>query len=59
MSTQGKHLQSNKQILCLEMAIELLDSTNKSLTEISYETGFPNVKSFRKAFKEVMGKTPY
>ncbi|WP_336783290.1 AraC family transcriptional regulator [Paenibacillus illinoisensis] len=55
----GQTFTEYKQILCLEMAIELLDSTNKSLTEISYETGFPNVKSFRKAFKEVMGKTPY
>lgn len=55
----GQTFMEYKQILCLEKAIELLDTTNKSLTEISYETGFPNVKSFRKAFKEVMGKTPY
>ncbi|WP_342552342.1 AraC family transcriptional regulator [Paenibacillus sp. FSL R7-0652] len=55
----GQTFTEYKQILCLEKAIELLDTTDKSLTEISYETGFPNVKSFRKAFKEVMGKTPY
>lgn len=55
----GQTFTEYKQILCLEKAIDLLDTTNKSLTEISYETGFPNVKSFRKAFKEVMGKTPY
>lgn len=55
----GQTFTEYKQILSLEKAIDLLDTTNKSLTEISYETGFPNVKSFRKAFKEVMGKTPY
>lgn len=55
----GQTFTEYKQILCLEKAIDLLDTTNKSLTEISYETGFPNVKSFRKVFKEVMGKTPY
>lgn len=55
----GQTFTEYKQILCLEKAIDLLETTNKSLTEISYETGFPNVKSFRKAFKEVMGKTPF
>ncbi|MFB5674905.1 helix-turn-helix domain-containing protein [Paenibacillus terreus] len=55
----GQTFTEYKQILGLEKAIDLLDTTNKSLTDISYETGFPNVKSFRKAFKEVMGKTPY
>ena len=55
----GQTFTEYKQILSLEKAIDLLDTTTKSLTEISYETGFPNVKSFRKAFREVMGKTPY
>ncbi|NEU27261.1 AraC family transcriptional regulator [Paenibacillus ottowii] len=55
----GQTFTEYKQVLCLEKAIDLLETTNKPLTEISYEAGFPNEKSFRKAFKEVMGKTPY
>lgn len=43
----------------LEKAIDLLDRMDKLLTESSYETWAPNVKTFRKAFNEVMGKAPY
>lgn len=42
----------------LEKAKELLESTNLSVSEIAYTTGFSNPNWFGKAFKEEFGKSP-
>jgi len=42
----------------LEKAKELLESTNLTVSEIAYSTGFSNPNWFGKAFKEEFGKSP-
>ena len=42
----------------LEKAKELLQSTNLTVSEIAYTTGFSNPNWFGKAFKEEFGKSP-
>ena len=42
----------------LDMASKLLDITDKSITEISFETGFNSVSYFNKLFKEKFKVTP-
>ncbi|WP_017471396.1 AraC family transcriptional regulator [Amphibacillus jilinensis] len=54
----GQSFVEFKQILSLEKAIELMETTDKTFEQISMETGFSNEKSFRKVFKQVIGKTP-
>lgn len=44
--------------LRLEQALHLMQTTNKNLLDISFEVGFPNVKSFRKSFKNELEMTP-
>ena len=39
-------------------SIELLQSTDKTVTEIAYETGFAGVSFFAKTFKKATGITP-
>lgn len=39
-------------------SIELLKSTDKTVTEIAYETGFSGTSFFTKTFKEMLGITP-
>ncbi|PRR82726.1 AraC family transcriptional regulator [Clostridium vincentii] len=42
----------------LDLSSKLLSSTDKSITEISFETGFNNVSYFNKLFKEKFKVTP-
>lgn len=44
--------------LRIEKAIQLLGSSNYSLTEIAYLTGFSDQSHFTRIFKKVMGKSP-
>lgn len=39
-------------------ACELLKNTKKSVTEITYEAGFPNMRTFHRCFKKQYGCTP-
>lgn len=39
-------------------AIELLKSTNKSITQIAFESGFESLTTFFRQFKEITDKTP-
>ncbi|MBO4979794.1 MAG: helix-turn-helix transcriptional regulator [Clostridia bacterium] len=41
-----------------ESAIRLLEDTDKSITEIAYESGFHSLRSFNGFFKSQMGITP-
>lgn len=42
----------------LDKAVYLLAKTNKTITDISYESGFPSVKALNKKFKELFGYSP-
>ena len=42
----------------IENALESLKSTNKTITEIALECGFPSITSFNKAFKNSVGCIP-
>ncbi|TLV02132.1 chromate resistance protein ChrB domain-containing protein [Dyadobacter luticola] len=44
--------------LRIDKAIQLLESTNYSLTEIAYLTGFSDQSHFTRIFKKQIGKTP-
>ena len=46
------------QTIRLEHAVNDIRSTDKSLTRISMDNGFPNSASFIRKFKEVYGMTP-
>jgi len=42
----------------IEKATVLLQVTNKSMSDIAYESGFGNVRSFNRSFKETLSLTP-
>ena len=42
----------------INMAKELLKTTNKSVTDIAFETGFSNAAYFTKVFKQIRQITP-
>lgn len=42
----------------INKAVQLLNNTDKSITDISYEVGFNTISNFNKTFKHLMGKTP-
>lgn len=42
----------------LSFACDMLRNTKKSVTEITYETGFPNMRTFHRCFKKQFGCTP-
>lgn len=57
-----KHLQTSPnhylEIVRLNKAIEFLSETNKTITEICYESGFFNASYFTTKFKNYLGMTP-
>lgn len=57
-SITGQTFLDFKRNLCLEKAISLMDTTDKTITEIAYESGFSNVKSFRNYFQLTMNINP-
>lgn len=42
----------------LILACDLLKGTQKSITEITYEAGFPNMRTFHRYFQQKYGSTP-
>jgi YesN/AraC family two-component response regulator len=44
--------------LRIEKAIELLETSNHSLTEIAYLTGFSDQSHFTRIFKKIRGENP-
>ncbi len=44
--------------LRVNLAIQLLDTTDSSVTDIAYEVGFGNMRTFNRAFKKHRGITP-
>ena len=57
-SSVGKTLREYVEDQRIKKAINLLITTNKSLTEISMESGFSSQSYFSYAFKRRMNKTP-
>lgn len=53
-TSPGRWLKNKR----LELAKHLLLHTNKSVTEVAFESGFVNHSHFTRAFKEVYGTTP-
>lgn len=54
----GKTLREFVEEERIRRAVELLTSTDKTLTEIAYESGFSSQSYFSYAFKRKMGKAP-
>ncbi|GAA0730931.1 hypothetical protein GCM10008905_32780 [Clostridium malenominatum] len=54
----GVSFQEYINIIRLDKAVNSLTSTNKTITEISYASGFPSTKSFNKNFKITYGCSP-
>ncbi|MEM6804131.1 MAG: helix-turn-helix transcriptional regulator, partial [Bacteroidota bacterium] len=50
----GELIRNNK----ISKARDLLKTTNMQVTDIAMEVGYKEVTSFRKAFKELVGKSP-
>ncbi|MGN1097691.1 MAG: helix-turn-helix domain-containing protein, partial [Clostridia bacterium] len=44
--------------LRVNLAIQLMDTTDNSVTSIAFEVGFGNVRTFNRAFKKQCGITP-
>lgn len=54
----GMSFQEYLNIVRLDKAVNLLSNPNKTITEVSYESGFPSTKSFNKLFKDEYDLTP-
>ena len=54
----GKTLREYVEDKRIKKAIELFETTDKTLTQISYECGFSSQSYFSYVFKRKMGKTP-
>lgn len=54
----GKTAQEYIQNKLIDLAKELIASTNKSISEIAYELGFQYSQHFNRVFKKNVGKTP-
>lgn len=57
-ASTGKNLREYVEEQRIKAAIELLTSTNKTLTQIAYECGFSSQSYFSYAFKRKMKVTP-
>ncbi len=54
----GMTFQEHLNNIRLDKAVNLLSISNKTITEVSYESGFSSTKSFNKLFKKTYGCTP-
>ncbi len=54
----GMNLPDYINRLRIEAAIELIETTDKSVTRISMETGFESLRTFNRAFKKITGESP-
>lgn len=54
----GMSFQRYLNSIRLDKAVNLLSNTNKTITEISYASGFPSTKAFNKGFKDTYGCSP-
>lgn len=54
----GMSFMAYLSLFRIEKATVLLQLTNKSISDIAYECGFGNVRSFNRIFKETLNLTP-
>jgi AraC-like DNA-binding protein len=54
----GKKINQYINELRIKHAISLMQDTSKNILEISLESGFENLRTFNRVFKEITGKTP-
>ena len=54
----GMHFKTYINTIRVVLAEEKLISSQKSIIEIAYESGFNSVRTFNRAFKSIKGKTP-
>lgn len=54
----GKHLPAYILLKCLEAAQVLLRTTDKPVSRIAFELGFPNTQNFSRLFKKMLGSSP-
>lgn len=54
----GMSFQDYVNNVRLNKAVDILINTDKTITELSYDSGFPNVASFNRLFKEIYNCTP-
>ena len=54
----GMSFQEYLNIIRLDESLRLLSTTNKTITEISYESGFPSTKSLNRIFKREINCSP-
>lgn len=57
-ATTGKTIKNYVMLLRVKKAVELIQNTNRSFTEISEEIGFKSIHHFNRVFKSVLNKTP-
>lgn len=55
---QGVEFHILKQEITLERAIEMLEQSSKSITQIAYELGYQNPANFSRAFQKMKGCSP-
>jgi transcriptional regulator GlxA family with amidase domain len=53
-NTPGEYLQRVK----VELAKKAFETTNKTITEVIYEVGYSDIKTFREVFKKITGMSP-
>lgn len=58
MEKEGTGFHDYKLTLRMNKAKELLSTTKRTVSEISYQVGYANVESFVRAFKKMSGTTP-
>ncbi len=44
--------------LRINLAVQLLENSDSTVTDIAYEAGFGNVRTFNRAFMKLIGVTP-
>lgn len=54
----GISFQKYLNVIRLDKSLKLLSTTNKTITEISYESGFPSTKSLNRIFKRELNCSP-
>ncbi len=56
--TSGISFQDYLNNLRIDKSLSMLSESNTSITEIAYNTGFPNIKAYTKAFQKKFGMLP-
>lgn len=58
LAEEGSQLPTLYNEVCVDYAVSLLRSSDKSIAEIAHKAGFSNAANFSRTFKRMTGKTP-